>query len=150
MMQAPDFVSFKPPPLGTRGGTGHPASTASSVPSCHISRQDGAENQPPWFVGGTGVRLGWDRVFWSSCRPTQSVSLYLSIRPCTQNISTLIGKPDEQNLCISAAVPKAEALAGCALLMGVKALRYFCPNMEKISNPLLHGFLAKKSDLCFF
>lgn len=23
--------------------------------------------QPPWLVGGTGVRLGWNRVFWSSC-----------------------------------------------------------------------------------
>lgn len=45
---------------------------------------------------------------------------------------------------------KAEASAGFALLMEVKTLAIFCDNKEKISNYLLHGFLAKKSDLCFF
>lgn len=31
---------------------------------------------------------------------------------------------------------KAEASAGCALLMEVKALTTFCANIEKISNPV--------------
>lgn len=130
--------------------TGHPAS-AASVPI--LAARMVQKIQPPWFVGGTGVRLGWGQSVWSSCRPTESFSLSTCLYSHVHILrifplwcESLMNRMDAFHQLFL----KAEALASCALLMEVKTLAIFCDNTEKISNPLLRGFLAKQSDLCFF